>query len=75
MVYMKIYRDGAVIKADCHKNVEDGEFFQLIMDPTKKTICKDPIGPDIDASAACTRLHAIVEAGEDLPMKTVSAWG
>lgn len=75
MVHMHIYRNGKNIIADCQKDGEAEEFFQLVIDPETKEIEKIPAGPDIDASAAASRLYKIMEDEDPLPIDTVSAWG
>lgn len=75
MVYIEILQNEHGIILDCHKSTEDGEYFQLIIDPTTRELIKRPEYPDIDASTAYSHVYNMLRSGEPLPQKTVAAWG
>lgn len=75
MVYIDIVQDGSFIILNCHKGSEDGEFFQLVIDAQSREVIKRPAEPDIDASAAYSRIYTMLYNGEALPLHTVAAWG
>lgn len=74
MVFINvIQRDPIVL--DCHKHREDGESFRLVIDPKTKDVIEKPEDPDIDASAAYSRVYSYLKAGKPLPDKLVAEWG
>lgn len=75
MVYIDITQTDFFITLNCHKGSENGEFFQLIIDPYSKKVIKKPENPDIDASIAYSHVYMLLRSGEPLPKKTVAAWG
>lgn len=75
MVYININQTESVIVLDCHKGSENGEAFRLIIDPVTRKLLEKPENPDIDASAAYSRVYNLLADGAALPKKTVAAWG
>ena len=75
MVFIDIKQDGYLITLNCHKEGEDGEFFQLVIDARTREVIKKPEYPDIDASAAYSCVWSMLENGEELPAHAVAEWG
>ena len=74
MVYIDIIDQDPII-LNCHKNKTDGDYFRLVIDPTTKEILEKPEKPDIDVSAAYSRIFGYLMSGDPLPSKTVAEWG
>ena len=75
MVFIDIIQDGHLLILNCHKNSEDGEFFQLIVDSRTREILQAPEYPDMDASVAYSHIRGLLSSGKPIPTKTVAAWG
>ncbi len=75
MVYIDIVQNENMIILDCHKEYEDGEYFQIIMDAKTGRLVKHSEFPDIDASAAYSCVYRILRDGKTLPKRTVAEWG
>lgn len=74
MVYISIKDDNPII-LDCHKNTEDGEYFQLVIDRDTYEIIEKPEVADINVSAAYSRVFNLLVNNKPLPKKTVAEWG
>ncbi len=75
MVYIDIIQKRDMIILDCHKETEDGERFQMIMDAKTMELLKRPEYPDIDASVAYSCVYRPLRDGKVLPKRTVAEWG
>lgn len=75
MVYINIIQNESSIVLNCHKGTKDGEYFQLVIDPSTSKVIERPAKSDIDASAAYSHVYSMLKNGTPLPKETVAAWG
>lgn len=75
MIYINITETDDIIILNCNKKTKDGEPFQLIIDKKTGKLIQKPEYPDIDASAAYSRIYSMMKTGEPLPKETIAAWG
>ncbi len=74
MVYINVIEENPIV-LECHKNTVDGDVFRLVIDPKTKELLEKPAKPDIDASAAYSRIFGYLVGNKPLPANTVAEWG
>lgn len=74
MVFINVINQDPIV-LECHKDRVDGELFRLVIDPKTREVIERPENPDIDVSAAYSRIFGYLMHNKPLPQSTVAEWG